>query len=54
MKEIYVPIDKRAANIHSMKISQIILNEENKKIKKRKEEDELINKYKIKKKFDKG
>ena len=54
MKEIYVPIDKRDANIHSMKISQRILNEENNKIKKKKEEDELINKYKNKKKFNKG
>ena len=54
MKGIYVPIDKRAANIHSMKISQRILNEENNKIKKKKEEDELINKYKNKKKFNKG
>ena len=53
-QEIYIPIDKRAANIHSMKITQRILNEENNKIRKIQEEDELMNKYKNKKKFDKN
>ena len=41
-QEIYIPIDKRAAKIHSLKISKIILNEENKKIMQiQKEEEEL-------------
>ena len=41
-QEIYIPIDKRAAKIHSLKISKIILNEENKKIiQMQKEEEEL-------------
>ena len=55
-KEIYIPIDKRAANIHSMKISQRILYEENNKILKQKEEEEEIQKYKKNqqnKKYDK-
>ena len=41
-KEIYIPIDKRAAKIHSLKISQRILNEENKKIKKIEEENKQL------------
>ena len=43
-QEIYVPIDKRAAKLHSMKISQRILNEENNKIKKMKEDEEELKK----------
>ena len=41
---MYVPIDQRAAKLHSMKISQRILNEENNKIKKMKEEENIIKK----------
>ena len=51
-KEIYVPIDKRAAKLHSMKISQRILNEANNKIKKMKKETEEISKYQNSKVFD--
>ena len=43
-KEIYVPIDKRAAKLHSLKISQRILNEENNKIKQKEKEDEELKK----------
>lgn len=43
-KEIYIPIDKRAAKIHSLKISQRILNEENNKIKQKEKEDEELKK----------
>ena len=43
-KEIYVPIDKRAAKIHSLKISQRILNEENNRIKQKEKEDEELKK----------
>ena len=41
-KELYIPIDKRAAKIHSMKISQRILNEENKKLKNIEEENKQL------------
>ena len=50
--EIYIPIDKRAAKIHSMKISQRILNEANNKIRKMKQENEEISKYQNSKVFD--
>ena len=43
-QEIYVPIDKRAAKIHSLKISKIILNEENNKIKMMKKDEEELKK----------
>ena len=43
-KEIYIPIDKRAAKLHSLKITKRILNEENNKIKQKEKEDEELKK----------
>jgi 3-methyladenine DNA glycosylase AlkD len=52
-KEQYVPIYQRAAKLHSMKISKQKLNEENNKMKKEIEEQNILNQFKLRSKpFD--